>query len=304
MFVSSRPPVRRPVQLSATAERRERRLWKTPRTGGRLRWLGISALLYLALLAWYLYALKSQAVLEPASDPLRLFGIVAYLLILTVASYTLRRRFLRRLPGMVQNWLWMHTWLGLLSLLVALLHENFTFVTHDYCLQLQCVTDSYGAGGALLALILLVLIGLVGRVLDYWQSRVIAHEAALNGNGIIQSVQARLRHHEYMIERYCAGKSNAFKWACSEALAAQGRLAAADEEIPTYEMTDWLQVCQILAAYAQLTVSLRRQLCAQSIIRAWRIVHGVVALLSLIVISYHGTMELLTNVFHVLVVAH
>jgi len=288
---------------SQPSSAQERRLWKTPRASGRWLWFVVSVLLYLALLAWYLYALKTQPFAGPFTDPLRLFGIIAYVLVLVAASYTLRRRLLRQLPGMVQNWLWMHTWLGLLSLLVVFLHENFTFVTHDYCQNLGCLTEAYWAGGALSALGLLVLIGLIGRGLDYWQTRVIAREAAINGSGITQSVLSRLQDYEYMVERYCAGKSDPFKWACSEALSSHGHISDDHEEIPAHEVTDWQKVTQIFNAYAQLDTSLRRQRSAQRIIHTWRTVHIVVATLSLLVISYHGIMELLTNVFHILAVA-
>lgn len=292
--------------MSASSQRpsaQERRLWKTPGASARWLWSVVSVLLYLALFAWYLYALKTQPFAGPLTDPLRLFGIIAYVLVLVAASYTLRRRLLRQLPGMVQNWLWMHTWLGLLSLLVVFLHENFTFVTHDYCQNLGCLTDTYWAGGALYALGLLVLIGLIGRGLDYWQTRVIAREAAMNGSGITQSVLSRLQEYEYMVERYCAGKSDPFKWACSKALRLHGRIPDDHEEIPAHEVTDWQKVSQVFNAYAQLDASLRRQRSAQRIIHTWRTVHIVVATLALLVISYHGIMELLTNVFHILAVA-
>ena len=101
------------------------RLWKTPTSLGRWLWLLISFLLYAGLVGWYIYALKTQPFPAPANDPFRLFGIISYLMILVTVSYTLRRRFMRQLPGMVQDWLWMHTWLGVITILIAFLHENF-----------------------------------------------------------------------------------------------------------------------------------------------------------------------------------
>jgi hypothetical protein len=278
------------------------RLWKTPTSLGRWLWLLISFLLYAGLVGWYIYALKTQPFPAPANDPFRLFGIISYLMILVTVSYTLRRRFMRQLPGMVQDWLWMHTWLGVITILIAFLHENFSYITHDYCQNLSCLTDTYWAVSALYALLLLVLVGVIGRLLDLWLSRVIAHEASLNGTGIESSVLARLRNYEYSVERYCAGKSDQFKQASSRALSSQGRSIRPPEVLAPHVQADWKKVEGMLYEYARLTRSLRRQQQARSIIRIWRTIHICLAILSMVVISYHGTMELLTNVFHVIAV--
>ena len=106
-------------------QRTIQRIWKTPGSKFNLIFLGISLIVYSYIYLVYLKALRSQPYVGPYSDPLRQFGIVAFCLVLIVAAYTLRRRFMRTLPGKVQNWLWLHTWFGILAILIAFLHENY-----------------------------------------------------------------------------------------------------------------------------------------------------------------------------------
>ena len=124
MALATKPPLQE-------QQRAMRRIWKTP--GSKYNWvcLGISLIVYAYLYKIYLEALKSNPYAGPYSDPLRLFGIVAFILVLLVAAYTVRRRFVRTLPGKVQNWLWLHTWFGILSIVVAFLHENYLNILHD-----------------------------------------------------------------------------------------------------------------------------------------------------------------------------
>ena len=123
MSVVIRPPAQ---------QKRARRIWKTP--GSKWNWffltssLGILGCVYLI----YRSAIAVQKYPGPYNDPFRQFGIVAFVLVLLVAAYTLRRRFLRGLPGKVQNWLWLHIWFGVISILIAGMHDNFQSITHDF----------------------------------------------------------------------------------------------------------------------------------------------------------------------------
>jgi hypothetical protein len=273
------------------------RIWKAPTSKARWLWLVGCVVFYAAILAWYLHAIKTQQFPGPDSDPLRLFGIMALVLALATAGYSLRRRFMRGLPGKVQDWLWMHTWIGITTILLALLHENFTFVTHDFC-QPGCLTDSYWGASALLALIVLVLSGIVGRLLDRWQTHVIARDASANGVGIVRALEERILELEYTIERLCAGKSEPFKQYCLQAL---GQHAPAQPpSLIASEHTDFQRASETLELHANLTRSLRRQQRARLILRTWRSLHMVLATVALIVILYHGIMELLSNVFHII----
>ena len=130
----------------------QRRVWNGPTSRARGLWLLLCAGLYLIILVWYFYAIKTQPFAGPFNDPLRLFGIIAFCLVLATAAYTLRRRFTRSLPGKVQDWLWMHMWVGITAVLIALLHENFTHILHNYCQNASCFTQSYAGTSALLAL--------------------------------------------------------------------------------------------------------------------------------------------------------
>lgn len=280
-----------------------RRLWKVPGSPARWFWLAGSIFLYAALLFWYISALRTQKYPGPLNDPLRLFGIIAYGLVLVTATYSLRRRFMRSLPGKVQNWLWMHTWLGIITILIAVLHDNYVRITHDYCLQLACLTDTYWATGALYALIFLVVSGAFGRLLDTWQTKVIAREASSNGVGIERSLEEKLRDLAYTVERYSAGKSDEFKLACADALQSRGRIIYRPDELAVHERMEWQRVQPVLLDHIRLQHSLLRQQRARRIIQTWRSIHIVLACLALVVISYHGIMELLTNVFHILATA-
>ena len=275
------------------------RIWRTPTSSAWWSWLLLSLLLYAGIFAWYLIAIKTQPFPGPFNDPLRSFGILAFALVLGTASYSLRRRFIRGLPGKAQAWLWMHTWLGLTAVLIALLHENFTHITHDYCQNMTCFTNAYWGTSALFALIFLVVSGIAGRLLDTWQARIIARDASTNGVGIARAIEERMLELEYTIERLSAGKSEPFQQYCMQAI---DKMAAIDST-PTLdprEQADFERAHETLTARAHLAQSLERQKRARLIMRTWRSIHIVLACLALLVILYHATMELLTQVLHVL----
>jgi hypothetical protein len=192
-------------------KRVKQRIWKVPISGAAWQWLLICILLYSTILIWYLVASHTVPVVGPFNQPFRFFGIVAFMLVLSTAGYSLRRRFMRGLPGRTQDWLWMHTWLGITALLIAFLHENFALIFHDYCSNLSCLTQSDGGTSALYALLLLVASGIIGRILDVVLTRVIAYEANSNGVGIVRAIKERLLELEYTIERFRAGKSEEFQ---------------------------------------------------------------------------------------------
>lgn len=281
-----------------------RRLWKAPTTRARWYWLAVSIIIYGSIFWWYLLALRTQRFPGPIDDPLRLFGIIAFTLILGSAAYSLRRRFARGLPGKVQSWLWMHTWLGITTILIVLLHENLIAITHDYCQNFSCLTDAYGGISALLALFVLVASGITGRIIDVWQTHSIASDAAANGVGIARALEERILELEYTVERLCAGKSEQFKAYCLQAIEDDARFALEDDArvvapIPE-ERADFRHAYTTLVQRARLLRSLHRQTQARLIIRNWRVVHMSLASLSLLIITYHAVMELLVNVFHVI----
>lgn len=276
-----------------------RRIWRSPTSAGRWYWLAASLLFYAVILAWYMYALRTQQTLDPSVAPLLLFGIFGYVLILATLAYTLRRRFVRGLPGKVQNWLWMHTWLGTSTILIIFLHENFDHVTNDFCSNFSCLTDAEWGTAAMLGLIFLVVSGITGRLLDTWQSHVVAQDASSNGVGITRALEERILELEYTVERLCAGKSEPFKQYCLTAID-NGASPKAMPALSSGEQGDFRRASQTLDQREQLVQSLHRQQRAQRIMRVWRTAHIVLATLAMLVISYHAVMELLMNVFHVI----
>jgi hypothetical protein len=278
----------------------QRRIWKAPITKAWWLWLLVSLLLYGIVYALYLVAIKTQQFPGPFNDPLRSFGILAFLLVLSTAAYSLRRRFARGLPGMARDWLWMHTWLGISALLIAFLHENYTHILHDYCQNASCLTQSYWGTSALLALILLVLSGILGRLLDTWQARVIARDASKNGVGIARALQEQILELEYTIERLSAGKSEQFKAFCLQALEVPGSVPGKMPTLEPGEQADFQRAYETLVARDSLAQSLQKQKRARTIIRSWRSVHITLACVALLIILFHGVMELLANVLHII----
>ena len=277
-----------------------RRVWKAPTTKAWWIWLAASLLLYGSVYAVYLVAIKTQPFPGPFNDPLRSFGILAFVLVLATATYSLRRRFVRGLPGMARDWLWMHTWIGITAVLIALLHENYAHILHDYCQNASCFTQSYWGTSALFALIFLVLSGIVGRLLDSWQAHVIARDASMNGVGIERALDERILELEYTVERLSAGKSEQFKAFCLQALEGPGNMPNSLPALEPREQADFQRAYETLVTRASLVQSLQKQKRARLIIRTWRWVHIVLACLALLIILYHGVMELLTNVLHII----
>ncbi len=287
--------VKRPPQEARTL----RRIWRAPAAKTKWLWLAGALICYVALYVWFYMAAKAQGEAAPINDPFRLFGIIAYVLVLATAAYSLRRRFVRGLPGKVQSWLWMHTWIGVITILIVFLHENYLYVLNGFVRRVTDLTGSYMAGAALFALLFLVLSGVTGRLLDLWQTRLIAREASTNGVGIVRALEERILELEYTIERLCAGKSEPFKAYCLQALSSAGVKTGPPIVAPN-ERLDFQRANETFSRRAVLVQSLARQQRARRIIRTWRTVHITLACIALIIISYHGVMELLTSVFHIL----
>ncbi len=279
-----------------------RRVWKATISTAFWLWLAVSIILYAGIYAWYLFALRTQPFAGPAVDPLRFFGIIAFVMVLGTAAYSLRRRFVRSLPGMVRNWLWMHTWIGIATILIAFLHENYAYILHDYCSNLSCFSQSYFGPSALFALLLLVISGIVGRILDLWQARIIARDASTNGVGIMQALEERILELEYTVERLSAGKSEPFKQYCLQAIEGAGTLPTIPPGLVAQEQADFQRAQQTLVDYASLVASLQRQKRARLIFRTWRYVHMTLAGVALLIIIYHALLELLTSVLGVKIV--
>ena len=273
-------------------QRTVRRIWKTP--GSWFNWLFLLLSLVILGCVYLLYrsALATQLYPGPYNGPFRQFGIVSFCLVLLVAAYTLRRRFVRSLPGKVQNWLWLHIWFGVISLMIAFMHESFLNITHDFALRVSRFTEASFGMPALLALLLLVLTGVLGRLLDMWQARVIASEADTNGVGITRAVEDRLFELELAVERLSAGKSAQFKQYCDQALQMQGALPQLLAALAPHEVKDFQRTYEVLGERAQLEHSLLRQRRACLLMRVWRYLHISLACLAVVVIGYHSLFEL------------
>jgi hypothetical protein len=297
MSVSTKPTIQ------SAQPRPLRRIWKTPRSKAWWIWLVVAIVLYTAIVFYWIHERGFDY--KPGLGPLPRFGIIAFFLFMVPFTYTLRRRFLRFLPWKAQNWLWMHTWLGIVVLLTVLLHSNFYYVLHDYCYSISCLAPLYGGPIALYALMLLVSVGIVGRLLDFWQTRVIAQDASSNGVGIAQALEARILELEYMVERLYAGKSEQFQQYCRQALDHldhDGAFSGAFPILSPVEQADFQRAKETLATRSRLQQSLYRQNHARLILRRWRTVHMTSACLAVGGIALHlGLLALtvLSTRFHV-----
>lgn len=283
MAVATRPPAPR---------EHIRRIWKTP--GSKWNWVFlVSSLVILGWVFWlYRSAIAVQKYPGPYNDPFRQFGIVAFVLVLLVTTYTLRRRFLRSLPGKVHNWLWLHTWFGIISILIACMHNNFQGITHDISFLRTRLTEAAFGTMALYALLLLVVTGALGRLLDLWQARTIAHEADTNGIGIARSVEERLHELDLTLERLGAGKSTRYRQWYAQAMRGNLSSPLMQPVLSPAEMSDFQQACTILSERAHLARSLQRQQRSHLIIRAWRFIHISLSCVAVAIIAYHSLFEL------------
>jgi hypothetical protein len=103
---------------------------------------------------------------------------------------------------------------------------------------------------------------------------------------------------EFVIERYCAGKSEAFKQYCGQAIQAIGTLPQPLPTLSAQEQADFQRVLPILLEYVHLTRSLMVQERARTILRTWRRIHMILVPLFLLILTYHAMLELLVNVLH------
>ena len=283
MVLVNKPPMKQGIV---------RRIWKT--RGSKFNWLFlVSALL---LIGWanmiYRSAIATQLYPGPYNAPFRQFGIVSFVLVLLVAAYTMRRRFVRGLPGRVQDWLWLHIWFGVISILIAFMHENFQNITRNFSFMRDRFTEAAYGTTALYALLLLVLTGIIGRLLDIWQARVIASDAGTNGVGIARSIEDRLFELSLAVERLSAGKSVQFKQYCEQALYTKGMQLKLLPVLVSSEVDDFQRTYDLLTECTRLERSLQRQKHARLIILIWRYIHIPLACVTMVVISYHSIFEL------------
>jgi len=285
------------VTTNPSPQSTSRRIWHTPTSKVALYWF-LFAIIY-CVSFYILYALlKAPIFTGPWFDRVFRCGVMSYVMILAVAAYSLRTRFMHNLPWKAQDWVWLHMWVGIAAVLLALLHEDFRFILHGYCSNLSCITDHYWGMPALYALIFIVFSGAAGRLLDMWQTRVIARDASTNGIGIAKAIKVRLLELEYIVERFSAGKSEPFKRYCALALESIGKLPAGLPTPAPHEQTDFLQAYETLKDHARLARALQKQNRARLIFRSWRYIHMALVPLALIIITYHGVVELIVNVFH------
>ncbi len=280
------------VNRSPLQRKDVRRIWRTP--GSKFNWLflAVSALILGVVALLYRWAIATQQYPGPDSDPLRDFGITAFVLVILVAAYTLRRRFVRSLPGKVHTWLWLHIWLGCISVIIAAMHDNFQNVTHDFSFMLDRFTEASYGTTALYALFVLVVTGIIGRLLDLWQARLIAREADTNGVGIMRSVEERLLELTLTAERLRAGKSAEFRASYEQVLQAGRQVIEVGTMLSPRESDDFARLSTVLDEYDRLAHSLERQERARQIMRIWRSVHIPLAIAAFAVIAFHSVSEL------------
>ncbi len=122
----------------------------------------------------------------------------------------------------------------------------------------------------------------------------------MNGVGIARALKERILEMELVVERSCAGKSDAFKQYCLQAIDGGSVLPAAFPVLLPAEQPDFQRAYGTLTERSRLVQSLQRQIRARQIMRIWRYVHIVLACLALLIILYHATMEALSHGLHII----
>jgi len=308
MAVTNRPEMSASsLPSSSSGQAGGRRIWHTPTSKAAYYWAIFASFYCAVFYLLYLFVFDAPVFTGPWFDPLRC-GVMSYIMILVVAAYSLRARFIHSLPGKAQNWVWMHIWLGIASVLLALLHADFRFVLHFECMSnprfgsvgYGCgFTDHYWGMPALYLLIFIGVSGIVGKLLDRQQTCIIANEASTNGVGIAKAIPEELLELEYQIERYNAGKSDPFKQYCTQALQSVGILPPVTVVIVPQEQNDFRNAYECLVQHARLQASLQKLQRARKIFKIWRTVHMALVPLTLIIITYHAVAELLVNVLKI-----
>ena len=283
MSISTQAP--KVQTLPSSQSRRRRRLWRVPHSN--VWWISLLVALLLYGLIFAYFVKTGGFADKPGTGSLPRLGIIAFFLLPIPLAYTLRRRFFRTLPGKAQDWLWVHTWTGITILLTIMLHANFYYVLRGYCYSSACLTSFYGGPIALDGLFLLIASGIIGRVLDWRLARKIANDASSNGVGIVEALHERLRELEYTVERLFAGKSEAFKYYCRQALHQDIRSSLPYPQLPPREQSDFQRAGLVLATRAHLLQSLQQQQQARFLMRRWRTVHRTLACVALGAIGLH-----------------
>jgi hypothetical protein len=265
-----------------------RRLWKVSMSKGWWIWLVLSIMLYGATQLWFLQRMRGVSPGQPVgTGPMSIFGWISLALMVLATAYTLRRRYIRGLPGHAQNWLWMHLTIGTIAALVAMLHANYDHVLSNINLSMSSLLAGDAGPLAGYALYALVSSGLIGRLLDHWSARVMTREANTNGIGIPEAVEQHLEELEARIERLAAGKSADFSLYCQVAIGNIASLAKLQPSLAPTEMADFGQVGELLKERALLLASLHRQQRAKAFMRWWRKIHIVLAILTVLIVCLH-----------------
>jgi hypothetical protein len=273
-----------------------RRIWRVTASWAWWLWLIVSMLGTIALSLWFVQRMRHVSPTQtPGTGPMSIFGWVALLLMFLVTAYTLRRRYMRGLPGQMQSWLWMHIGLGTVTGLATLLHANFDHVLSDFCFTPSCLLQGDAGPFSGYALLAVVVSGLFGRLLDKGLTRVITHEASTNGVGIAQAVEARLREVEALIERLAAGKSENFQEYCQALLA--GFPKAQPLVLPT-EREDFQHIGELGRKWKDLSASLHRQQRARALIRWWRVIHITLAVVAIVLVCLHVGLAISPALLH------
>lgn len=262
-----------------------RRFWHVAVSWAWWLWLIVSLLGALALSLWFVQRMRHVSpTQEPGTGPMSIFGWVALLLMFVVTAYTLRRRYMRGLPGQMQNWLWMHIAVGTVTGLATILHANFDHVLSDFCLTPSCLLSGDAGPLSGYALLAVVVSGLFGRLLDRWQARIMTWEASTNGVGIAQAVEVRLQEVAMLIERLAAGKSEVFQQYCH---ALCTRFPKVQPLVSPTEQETLQQVGQLGATWARLSGSLHRQQRARTLMYWWRVIHIALAVVAILLVCLH-----------------
>lgn len=207
------------------------------------------------------------------------FGVASVAFVLLTFLYSLRKRSLQeRMPvGTMAGWLWGHVYLGLLSVIMALVHAGYGSVGFEPSL-----------GKALLfLLIVLVVSGLIWRVL---YSAVPPKAASEVGHYSLSASRTRAAAQAVEIEKLSAGRSAPLRqmveW-LNQVTASDPEVAHASHAIPPDEQPLIPELVRLTRGRHQMLARERRQGRYRKLLQGMRILHVPLSLLFLLLLPLH-----------------
>jgi hypothetical protein len=228
-------------------------------------------------------------------------GIAAVVLIGLTFFYSLRKRSLQEaMPlgkGTMMTWLWVHVYIGILALVVAMLHAGFGLVSGNM----------FTSGKVLFFLLALIMVSGVAWRLVY---RIVPPNAAPRvGNYSQLGTQKRAEEQLVEVEKIAAGKPaefHALKTWLLEGDRSASEVQQAAQRLPPDFQGDLFEIYKHAQSRSRALLRNKLQSHYTSLLQGWRILHVPLTILLLVMLVVHivGALDVPTRVLPLSVAAH